>query len=105
MTFDYNMYQRRYAPDAGYPKHRQVPRIVCADGFSLSAQASKYHYCTPRETGESYYTHVEVGFPSAVEDVLLQYADDSTNPTETVYGWVPVEVVEAIVDEHGGVTS
>ena len=75
--------------------------IVCADGFTMSVQASANHYCSPRETGAWYYDQVEVGFPSAVEPLLLEYAE-SDDYLNTVYGWVPVEVIDAIVAAHGG---
>jgi hypothetical protein len=49
---------------------------------------------------------VEVGFPSAVEETLLDYMDGHTDhPTESVYGYVPVEVVAAVIERHGGVAS
>ena len=40
------------------------PRIVCADGFSMSVQAHEHSYCTPRQT-EGPHTHMEGGFPSS----------------------------------------
>lgn len=76
--------------------------IVCADGFTMSVQASANHYCAPRETGAWYYDQVEVGFPSAIEPLLLEYAENDADYLNTVYGWVPVEVVDAIVAAHGG---
>lgn len=79
-----------------------VPRIRCKDGFSVSVQASDMHYCSPRENSV-FYWEVEVGFPSEVCPALLRYAEDIDQPTDTVYGYVPIEIVEAIIDEHGGV--
>jgi len=79
------------------------PRIVCADGESLSVQASEYSYCLPRETGAEQYTHVEVGFPSCVPNArMMEYCDDIDNPTDTIYAYVPVEVVLEFINEHGG---
>jgi len=81
--------------------NKAFPRIVCNDGFTLSVQARAFSYCTPRsDTGP--WTEVEVGFPSEVEDLLLPFAEDSSSPTETVYGWVPVELVEQVIVKHGG---
>lgn len=77
------------------------PRIVCNDGFTLSVQARVFNYCTPRsDTGP--WSEVEVGFPSEVEDLLLPFAEDSNDPTGTVYGWVPVNLVEQVIAKHGG---
>jgi hypothetical protein len=36
--------------------------ITCTDGFSMSVQASKFHYCSPRMDHAEAYTSVEVGF-------------------------------------------
>lgn len=33
----------------------------------------------------------------------MQYAEDEDRPTATVYGYVPVSVVEALIDKHGGI--
>lgn len=81
---------------------RPANRIVCSDGFSLSVQASKMHYCTPRnDIGP--YTEVEVGFPSIKIEEFMPYAEDWDFPTETVYARVPVEIVLQVINSHGGV--
>jgi len=77
------------------------PRVVCADGFSMSVQADEGKYCSPRDD-KGPYTAVEIGFPSAYCFYLQDYAEDSSKPTETVYGWVPVEQVYLCIDAHGG---
>lgn len=80
-----------------------VPEIKCADGFKMSVQASKVHYCAPRDSAGP-WGMVEVGFPSAKVEAFMPYIDggEDTNPTDTVYGYVPIDlVVQAIVD-HGG---
>ena len=81
------------------------PRVVCNDGFSISVQASRYHYCSPRADGEIEYAHVELGFPSMVEESILEYAEMPERPTETVYGYVPVSVVDAMLLKHGGINE
>jgi hypothetical protein len=115
----------------------QAPRIECADGFSVSVQASKTHYSTPR-SDDGPYTHVECGFARypegaspvapAVEvtcvdesDVFARFdarrrahrheyvfvgewrewAEDDCG--DTVFGYVPVDVVVAWINAHGGV--
>jgi hypothetical protein len=105
-TFSFNEFQREHPFGKGsLAKHRTMPRIVCEDGFAMSVQASEYHYCSPRESGEPFYFAVEVGYPTAREDALMEYAESPEEPTSTVYGWVPVEVVDAIVNAHGGAAS
>jgi hypothetical protein len=69
------------------------PRIVCADGFSISVQAFSSSYCTPRQD-EGPHTHMEGGFPSSAP------LDD---PCETVYPYVAREVFEREFELHGGI--
>lgn len=85
-----------------YAEHLQrVPRIVCADGLTMSVQASAYHYCFPRESRGPWWA-VEVGFPSRPVPQIAHYAEDPSRPTDTVYGYVPIErVVQAIVAAGG----
>jgi hypothetical protein len=83
---------------------RQVQPITCASGLTFSAQASVTHYCTPRDSVGP-WEEVEVGFPSERVEEFMEYADDPDEPTGTVYGYVPVEVVEAVVDSHGGIVQ
>ena len=71
-------------------------RIECLDGFSLSVQTSHGAYCTPR-TNVGPWDEVEVGFPSAMPTGIMQYAEQPEKPTQTVYGYVPVELVEALI--------
>ena len=73
------------------------PRINCKDGFSMSVQAGQFSYSIPRkDLRDGNYTHVEVGFPSKEEELLKPYSD-------AVYGYVPVEVVDKIIEKHGGI--
>lgn len=76
--------------------------LHCKSGFGMSVQASETSYCTPRDnTGP--YTHVEIGFPNAAEEMIIGFAEDSDDPTGTVYGWVPVGIVKALIIKHGGI--
>jgi hypothetical protein len=82
-----------------------VPWIECVDGFKMSVQCHSGSYCTPRTDHSRYYTHVEVGFPSDIPTTFLSYAEDSDNPTNTVYGWVPIELVAEEINLHGGIVG
>ena len=81
------------------------PRITCNDGFTISVQAHSGSYCTRDDNGSP--THVECGFPSTTPKTveLRSFAElfHPANYTNTVYGWVPVEVVQAELDAHGGI--
>ena len=79
----------------------RVPRIECADGFSMSVQADEFMYCTPRDSVGP-WSKVEIGFPSERVEAFMEWAENSDNPTETVYGWVPLEVVAEVIEDHGG---
>lgn len=75
--------------------------IICNDGFSMSVQASQNHYSDPRSnTGP--YCAVEVGMPSSMEPLLMPYAENADKPTETIYGWVPSNIVWDTIVKHGG---
>lgn len=78
---------------------------VCADGFTMSVQASEFNYCTPRVDGAKRYEEVEVGFPTAVEPLLLDYAEDPSCPTNTIYSYVPVGIVTTVIAKHGGIVE
>lgn len=79
------------------------PRIICNDGFSMSVQASQYAYCMPRKTNNDSYTEMEIGFPDKIDELIWEYAEDKSNPTETVYGYVPIEVINAVIEKHKGI--
>ena len=49
--------------------------VKCADGFSMSVQAGKGSYCSPRDDSGP-YDSVEVGFPSSYDYYLHEYAEE-----------------------------
>jgi hypothetical protein len=77
------------------------PRFICADGFSVSIQAGEFSYSDPRKNDMYHYDEVELGFPSIAEPALMRWADEPANPTQSVYGYVPVDVVNNILEMHG----
>ena len=79
--------------------------VVCADGFRMSVQAHQGGYCTPRMDKAERYTAVEVGYPSKVEPLLMPYCEDPDDPTETVYGYVPSQIVTTVIAKHGGMVE
>lgn len=93
-------------PPSGWGKspsgYTTRPRLLCADGTHLSIQASSFHYSIPARDNDSNYTHVEIGYPSKVIDEILPYAEDQETPLDTVYGRVPVGLVEEVVSKRGG---
>ena len=77
--------------------------VVCADGFRMSVQGHNSAYCAPRIDDAEKYTQVEIGYPSDVEKLIMPWAEDPSKPTETVYGYVPVEIVTTVIAKHGGI--
>ena len=81
---------------------KNYKRVYCQSGFNMSIQASERSYCTPKDSAGP-YTHVEIGFPNTIEEMIIGFAEDPDNPTETVYGWVPAGLVQALIIKHGGI--
>lgn len=81
------------------------PQVTCVDGFKMSVQASEYHYCTPRESYADEYSSMEIGFPSEEEELILEYMEGCLDdePTDTVYPYVPVSVINEVLAKHGGI--
>ena len=88
--------------EAGATRNR---RVICADGFEMSVQAHATAYCSPRIDDADKYTSVEIGFPSEREPLLIDFAEEVNKPTETVYGYVPVQTVTNVIAKHGGIVE
>ncbi len=81
------------------------PRVICADGYSVSMQVGDGLYSTPRKYGADYYTTVELGYPNMEDELINIYAEDNYDYTETVYPYVPVEIVDKLFEKHGGIVN
>ena len=68
--------------------------VECADGTTVSVQASQFHYCTPR-TDKGPYTHVEVWLATAP---VTEFDYDKEYPS----AYIPIEKVVEFIDNHGG---
>ena len=95
-------------PDNGYQLIR--PRVNCEDGFSVSIQASRCHYCHPRENFLEEYDKVELGYPNdymgeEFDEYAEDFDDDGVASLNTVYGFVPIELVEKLIEKHGGIVD
>lgn len=79
------------------------PRVECKDGFTISIQGGTFgHYCTPRKNC-NVYERVELGYPSQEDDLIKEYAENEHDLTDTVYPYVPIEIVEKLIAKHGGI--
>lgn len=94
---------------SGEPFIKLRPKMVCKDSFNISVQASSVHYCSPRHTFKptegNVYDEVELGFPNIGDDLIEDYAEDPDDLTETVYGYVPVDIVVKLIEKHGGLAN
>ena len=99
------MLARRKPVGFGSGMPEQLPRIHCADGFNLSVQASRGHYCSPRQNTGPWH-EVEVGMPSERVGAFMGFMDgdeEREDPTDAVYGYVPLKTVDEVIDQHGGI--
>ena len=79
-----------------------TPYVICKDGFIMSVQAGQSLYSEPRDVADS-YEEAEVGFPSTEESLLTSYAEDGEALCDTVYGYVPCSIIDAVIEKHGGI--
>lgn len=81
------------------------PAMEFADGVTLSVQGHYGAYSHPRDDFAENYSAVECGFPSERIEELMPYIEGGpdSDPLKSVYGYVPVEVVETIISAHGGI--
>lgn len=77
------------------------PLVKCADGFTMSVQASASHYCIPREDGERYYSAVEVGYLSETTPEFFKYHTEGGG----VAAYVPIDEIQKVCDKHGGIVG
>ena len=87
-------------------QQRMFNRIICVDGFSMSVQASRWHYCNPRRTLDNLtlYTHFEVGALSEEEPLLASYCESGSDSFK-VFPYVPVSVINKVLKKHGGIKN
>jgi len=93
----------------GVMKVSRNPKLVCKDGFTMSVQAGESLYSSPRDVADN-YEQAEVGFPSSPEPLITKYAedwevegDDDKRLCDTVYPYVPVELIDEVIHKHGGI--
>lgn len=82
-----------------------VPRICCNDGFSISIQVNNGNYCASENGTRQFgfnWVEVEWGFPSEEIDAVKYNAEDEGNTTNTVGGYVDINLIDELIEEHGG---
>ena len=86
-----------------YTFRRVAPRMVFADGCTLSVQVSSTHYCVPRRDDAHHYYEVEVGFPEGFE--MPASFDEHRDGDSHVWGYVPTDEIDALIEQHGGIVG
>ena len=82
-----------------------LPCVVCVDGFSISIQVHHGAYCASENGTRTFGTDwqlVEWGFPSSGIDAVL-YKAESYPTTKSVGGYVDINRMETLIQEHGGI--
>lgn len=83
-----------------------IPRVYCKDGFNISIQVSEYSYAGSENGIRTYgmeWKLVEWGFPSEEIDGEKYNAEDPEDIKNTVGGYVAIELMEELLNEHGGI--
>lgn len=77
--------------------------IECKDWYKISVQANYGAYCNPRITffrkHTFIYNEMELWFPNREDELINEYAE-SNDYTQTVYPYVPVEIIEKLLEKH-----
>jgi hypothetical protein len=102
-------YAKKYIGAAGFDG-TIFPRMVCADGFSMSVQGHLGAYSQPRGDFADRYSQVEISTSPDAEPLFAPYKDatygkDGAPDAFTIYGYVPVEIVEQVIEKHGGLKA
>ena len=89
-----------------------LPRIHCKDGFNISIQVNRENYSASENGVRIFGTDwklVEWGFPSEQIDAKKYNAenylaeDEELDTTQTVGGYVEIELMDKLLQEHGGI--
>lgn len=101
-----NEFLREHYIPKKHGKYVPRPRAKCADGYSVSIQAGSGAgvRCWPNEDTDK-FTHVALDLPSCVDEELLPYRYDLDDPDEIFYFFVPVEIVDKVLEKHGGIVG
>ena len=103
--------------------HFSLPRIHCKDGFNISIQVSNGNNCASENGVRTFGTNwelVEWGFPSEhidakkynAENFLIDakkynaenfLKEEEIDTTQTVGGYVEIELMDKLLQEHGGI--
>lgn len=46
---------------------------------------------------------MELGFPNEIDSLITKYAEDTNAQMDTIYAYVPIDVVNELIDKHDGI--
>jgi hypothetical protein len=101
----YNKCTQMSMQEAYDTQHFFLPRVFCTDGFNISIQVNHGNYCASENGTRSFgldWKLVEWGFPSEEIDAEKFNAEDTTT-TNSVGGYVEIELMEELINKHGGI--
>lgn len=80
-----------------------IPSVKCVDGFWISIQGHRGAWSEPsKELRNIYeYDEMEIKVSELLPERFNQYRDGDSS----IYGYVPVEMIEALLVEHGGIAE
>ena len=89
--------------------HTRCQAVICNDGFKMSVQAGEQLYSSPRSYTKEDYEEAEVGFPSEheplIDEYVERYSEEDLDFTQRVYPYVPVTVIDAVIEKHLGINE
>lgn len=86
---------------------RIFPEMVCRDGFKMSVQGHFGAYSYPRDDFGGPYNELyrEFEIQCHADEPLLLALNDGEKPDHGIYGYVPLAVVLAVIEKHGGLAE
>ncbi len=78
------------------------PAMECADGFKMSVQGHWGAYSQPRDDFADHYAKVEVMVFGGTEPLFDAERSAEVYDGDAIYGYIPVSVVAAVIEKHGG---
>jgi hypothetical protein len=90
---------------------RELPDLICKDGFGMSLQASSGHYCYPQKLCVNFadYEEFEVKFLGRLNPQDCEFLESAgfyqMDDPEAIYEFVHRQIVEALIASHGGIAD
>jgi hypothetical protein len=95
-----------FTPNQNFPSIMIRKKIILGknNDLTMSVQASYYHYSKPQKEAD-FYKQWEIGYPSKQEELLMPYAENVNNPTETIYAFVPTRVILQLIRKYENICN